>query len=101
MTNINIFDLGEQGTAKTVMIKGYTGTFDPEYQLSKCFNFSSATTPNMVQVSFLPNIKKLSPNITFSSLNPKVSYKHLYISVSVLDRFYFYVKLPLFKTSCM
>lgn len=31
------------------MIKAFTQGFDPEYKLSKSFNFSSATTPNMVQ----------------------------------------------------
>jgi dynein heavy chain len=43
--------IGEQGTAKTVMLTNFMDSFSPEYWVSQSMNFSSATTPLLIQVN--------------------------------------------------
>ena len=71
--------IGEQGTAKTVMVQGYASNYDPEKHLFKAFNFSSASTPMMFQVSntVLAKIDKHSVATCDTMLNQLVAYSHI------------------------
>jgi len=50
--------IGEGGTAKTVMIKGYCRRYNPEEQVFKSLNFSSTSTPNGFQRTIESYVEK-------------------------------------------
>lgn len=54
--------IGEQGSAKTVMMKSYMRKANPELYLNRSFNFSSATTPYQFQKTIESYIEKRMGN---------------------------------------
>jgi len=46
--------IGEQGTAKTVIVNRFVAQYDREVHVHKAVNFSSATTPLIFQASCQP-----------------------------------------------
>lgn len=59
---------GEQGSAKTVMIKSYMKQCNPEHYMNRGFNFSSATSPYQFQKTIESYVEKRMGN-TFGPPN--------------------------------
>lgn len=62
--------IGEQGSAKTVMMKSYMKKANAEIYLNRAFNFSSATSPYQFQKTIESYVEKRLGN-TFGPPNGK------------------------------
>ena len=62
--------IGEQGSAKTVMMKSFMRKANPEVYLNRSFNFSSATSPYQFQKTIESYVEKRMGN-TFGPSNGK------------------------------
>lgn len=62
--------VGEQGSAKTVMMKSYMKQCNPENYMNRAFNFSSATSPHQFQKTIESYVEKRMGN-TFGPPNGK------------------------------